>query len=173
LIELETLKEVEKMDMKEGILPVVTLSTDIPSAIDRLKTANRSAVLAKAVNGEFFLFSAGTLATARSKQMETIADLDPDLKIKAPEKELQAFGAHSVTPGFSGSLQIELPDFVIGEIEHGVAKVLIRDKGIADTLFTGPHSYYCDGPRHHSFAPGAVSVGDPCPRGDGYTIVST
>lgn len=156
-------------------LPIVAISTELGAAIKMLRKLKRGALLAKHKEA-YFLFSAGNIVVGRSKGVKTLAELPLSAyeRVAGPETTRKRFALTVALPDFGGSARKDAPDYVLGKVSGGSARLRIRDSALAVEYVSGPKDYYCDGPwRHDDFPPPSVSEGDPCPHQDGYKIVSS
>jgi hypothetical protein len=134
------------------VLPVVTLNTDLTTALQILKERQRGALITK-IDGEYRLLTAGSIVAGRRRPL-------PNVFYVTPENTL-ALGAQS-------------PQIDLEQVSDSGAIVNVDDVQMAQKYVSSPRDYYCDGPRHHDdFPPPYVSEGDPCPHKDGHTIVSS
>jgi hypothetical protein len=136
--------------MKSIELPVMASSTDLVLAVDKLKRANRGALIAEE-NGRYHLYTAGSIVVGRAKGKNRLSDLLPE---------------HTLAVGD------RLPQVVLERVTGSLAGLEISHDDVAQRYVSSPRDYYCDGPRHHEFPPPSVSEGEDCPYLDGYTIVS-
>lgn len=155
-------------------LPIVAISTELGAAIKMLRKLKRGALLAKQKKA-YFLFSAGNIVVGRSKGMKTLAELPLSAyEVAGPETTRKRYALVVALPDFGGSASKDAPDYLLGKVSSGSARLRIRDNAVAVKYVSGPKDYYCDGPWHHDdFPPPDVSEGDDCPYKDGYKIVSS
>lgn len=158
--------------MEEVKLPLVPVSTTLSAAMDALRLAKRGALLATH-GDQCFLIGAGHIVVGRSKGIETLSELAKTSIVTLPKtpKVQQVFESmvRSIRIG-----RTDEPDYLLTEIVGNLGVVAFGDKQLAARYVSPPKDYYCDGPRHHDdFPPPDVSVGDDCPRRDGYKIVSS
>lgn len=161
--------------MQEVDLPVVAISTELTEAIEILRKSQRAALLAEQ-QGEYHLFSAGSIVVGRSSGANTLFDLTPTktVSLGVRPQERHALGVEVTIPDLRDRARRVVSDYVLSKVTSVTASLQIRDTDLALNYVSGPKDYYCDGPRHHhDFPPPDVSEGDPCPRGDGYHIVSS
>lgn len=142
--------------MKEIELPVV--SGDLPlTDAQSLLQAHRCAALLVERHFGYALYSAGRIALGRKQHARDLNDLQPDMRPPA----VTALGPSPAGPLGCTSLN-----------PHSqTRRVRLMDGLLADIYVSPPKAYYCDGPRHHPFAPSDVSEGDDCPNGDGHKII--
>ena len=161
--------------MQEVDLPIVTISIELGAAIDLLRMAKRSALLAKQEKG-YLLFSAGNVVVGRSKGAKALSDLTPSavVSVPVPTKKQRRFALEVALPDFGGGAGKVLADYVLVKVSSGSAVLKFRDSVVAQKYVSAPKDYYCDGPpQHDDFPPPDVSEGDDCPHKDGYKVVSS
>jgi hypothetical protein len=177
--------------MKQVNLPLVAMSTGLSKALTKLRKSKRSALFAES-GGEYHLFTAGNIASGRSKGVEKLSELTSTAKLKpsgkqektskhaaprankAPGARKHAAArpdlAHTYAPAGGGRVAA---GFALQSITGESVMLGIRSIKLAVNFISSPKDLYCDGPRHHDdFPPPEVSEGDPCPHRDGHKIVS-
>jgi hypothetical protein len=153
--------------VKEIELPVAEVSTDLSEALRILHSRKRSAILIEHA-GHYDLYRISSIRWARSNNVNVLGDLQPDDRVLGPggrkvtQRPPIVMGAPGLTSGGPASFA-PLP---------GKGHVEVADL-VADLYAASPKDLYCDGPRaHDDFPPPNVSVGDDCPHGDGYKVIS-
>jgi hypothetical protein len=154
----------KSLTMKTLDLPVMSMSTNLNQALKNLNASNRAALISEH-QGKYHLFSAEKIAVARHRGLNKLSDLTTEKELKPvtirmvvsdkySESALRSRGGRpkAADPGFVGKL-----------VNAKTAMVKVRSN-LAASFGAAPHDYYCVGPRHHSFPPPDVSVGDDCPR---------
>lgn len=160
--------------MKEVDLPLMQISAELSAAINILRTGQRAALVVEQQN-KYFVFSAGNIVVGRSEGAKTLRDLKPTVVVSnpAPEKKREGFSVVTALPDFGSTGGKLVGEYLISKLSQTLVHVLIKDDSVAMNYVSGMRDYYCNGPRHHDdFPPPDVVEGDPCPHGDGYTVVS-
>lgn len=155
-------------------LPLVSSSLDLNSALDQLKTQNRSAVIAQH-EGRYLLFTASNIAAGRHKGKTDLASLEADVAVAkvGEEKTLSVPVGVASGGGESGDWTSNSADFILKKAAGTTALLKVGNDALALKYSAGPTSYCCDGPRHHDdFPPPDVSVGDACPHNDGHKVIA-
>jgi hypothetical protein len=159
-------------------LPLVSSSTDLDTALQKLKREKRAALITVA-EGQYSLITAANIAVGRHEGKTALSDLTADqiLAVAEAEKEQEALmvGVEVSVPsgGGRGEPSFGFGDFILESAKASSAFVRIKDRDIAARYVASPNGYCCVGPRRHDdFPPPPVSVGCLCPRGDGYTVIA-
>jgi len=167
-------------------LPLMTISTDLDTALADLRKARRSALLSEE-GGRYHLFTAGTIVVGRSLGIKTLADLKDDPRSAAPQivgsllKEMtdaQRTRSREESPQGSPPTTQATYDIVVRSGNYTVNRIVgdevfvgLLDSELATKYLASPTDCYCDGPRHHDTFSVDVRDGDPCPFRDGHKIV--
>jgi hypothetical protein len=175
--------------MKQIDLPLVGMSTGLDSAMKMLRKSSRGALLSED-EGMYHLFTASRIAAARAQGIETLSAMKAHPKLKplivaqrptggADRVQLRYRRApvgetRSVDKATHKLAVRPNRDYLVSRVAGKSAFLFVRSVNTASILVSGPTAYYCSRPvKPHSFsAADGVTLGDPCPRLDGYIIVA-
>ena len=160
-------------------LPVMESSTDLETAIGKLKRDGCGALIAD-LEGRYRLITAGAIATGRKRGLNDLSELyEVDAVTVSIQERRQERRAQVAAVGGEGwnsevmESMLDLPDHVLRSVVNNSAFLNVTNVVLARQYASPPKGYYCDGPWHHSdFPPPDVSEGDPCPHRDGHKVVS-
>jgi hypothetical protein len=154
-------------------LPVMAISTELSTALAKLRKCKRSALVAKA-KGEYRLFNAGSIVVGQSKGKAVLSDLEPAQIISRQRRRERSRGfvLEVALPDLGAGAADVVADYVLTDLGPEFAHVLIRDSQVVTNYVSGPKDCYCDGPGMHDFPPPNVLPGAECPFRDGRIVCS-